>query len=255
MSSIRELGKACAVALMGRERAPRRILSGLAAGYRMWISPAENLSYVVGTAEPHLQRAIRKYVKRGDTVYDIGANVGYVSLSLAKRVGKDGRVFAFEPVPENLEMLRKNIGLNQLANVSIERVAVSDRAGSDVIRVAGNLSTASMAWHQHDPTAVEIAIQTVVIDELTSAGRLPMPGFVKIDVEGAEGRTLSGMRRTIAAARPVLFVECSDAGREVSWELLSGLGYGCESAITGERVGSFEGYRHSDFLWVPGARS
>jgi FkbM family methyltransferase len=237
--------------VLGRECAPRRIMAGLAAGYRMWVSPAENLSYITGTAEPHLQRAIRKYVKAGDTVYDVGANVGYVSLSLAKQVGRAGHVVAFEPVPQNLELLRKNVELNHLGQVSVRAEATSDRSGKDVIRVAGNLSTASMAWHRHDPAAVEIAIDTVTIDELTQTGQLPFPSFMKIDVEGAEGRTLAGMRETIAASRPVLFVECSDAGREASWGLLTELGYRCESAVTGEAVGSYEGYRHSDFLWIP----
>jgi hypothetical protein len=55
------------------------------------------------------------------------------------------------------------------------------------------------------------------------------------------------------ASRPVLFVECSDAGREASWSQLTELGYRCESAVTGKAVESYEAYRHSDFLWVPGA--
>ena len=248
---MRELAKACAVMVLGRECAPRRILAGLASGYRMWVSPARNLSYITGTAEPHLQRAIRKYVKRGDTVYDVGANEGYVSLSLAKQVGGSGQVIAFEPVPQNLELLRKNVELNHLENVIVRGEAASDRSGKDVIRVAGNLSTASMAWHQHDPAAMEVAIDTVTIDELTQTGELALPSFVKMDVEGAEGRALSGMRGTIAASRPVLFVECSDAGREASWGLLTELGYRCESAVTREAVEAYEEYRHSDFLWLP----
>jgi hypothetical protein len=50
----------------------------------------------------------------------------------------------------------------------------------------------------------------------------------------------------------VLFVEFSDAGREASWSLLTELGSRCESAVTGKPVESYEAYRHSDFLWVPG---
>jgi hypothetical protein len=56
-------------------------------------------------------------------------------------------------------------------------------------------------------------IKTVVIDDLLKAGQLPAPSFVKIDVEGAEGQVLQGMRRTLASAKPALFIECSDAGR------------------------------------------
>jgi len=166
-------------------------------------------------------------------------------------VGPNGRVFAFEPLPENFEQLSKNIALNHLENISIRKAAASDRTGQAVIRVAGNPSMASMAWHQHDASAVEIGIDTVALDELTASGLIPMPQFVKIDVEGAEGLVLGGMRQTISAARPVLFIECSDAGREVSWRLLSELRYRCESAITGDTISSYESYRHSDFLWIP----
>ena len=99
MSVVRRFAKSCAVLLLGKETKPRRILSGLASGYRISVSPAEKLSYLLGLDEPHLQKAIRQFVAAGDTVYDIGANLGYVSLSLAKRVGPQGRVIAFEPIP------------------------------------------------------------------------------------------------------------------------------------------------------------
>jgi len=190
-------------------------------------------------------------VSAGDTVYDIGANVGYVSLSLAKRVGPKGHVFAFEPVPQNLRLLRANIENNQLSNVKVLDVAVSDRSGEAVIRISENLATASLVWHKDDRSAVELVIKTVIIDDLTDAGELPSPSFIKIDVEGAEGPALLGMRRILAAARPVLFVECSDAGRETAWKMLSELGYRCQSAITGKAVDLYDEYRHSDFLWLP----
>jgi FkbM family methyltransferase len=205
----------------------------------------------VGTYEPHLQRAIRKYVACGDTVYDVGANFGYISLSLAKQVGPTGHVAAFEPIAENLDLLRKNVANNQLQNVQIFDVAASDRNGEAVIRVSGNFSTSSLVWHKKDPSAVELVVNTVAIDDLVERGKLGEPAFVKIDVEGAEALALKGMQRTVAAARPVLFIESSEAGRETTWQLLRNFEYRCQSAITGKWVDAFEGYRHSDFLWLP----
>lgn len=251
MSAIQSLAKSFIVFLLGSESKPRTILRGLASGYRICISPAENLGYLLGTDEPHLQRAIRRYVAAGDTVYDIGANLGYVSLSLAKRVGSGGRVVAFEPVPRNIEQFRQNIEINGITNVRLLECAASDRAGEAVIRIAENLSTASLVWHRNNPSASQISVRTVAIDELVAAGDLGYPKFVKIDVEGAEGAVLDGMRRTLAAARPVLFVECSDAGRDTAWHLLRDLGFQCRSATTGEEVNAFDEYRHSDFLWLP----
>jgi FkbM family methyltransferase len=254
MSVIRRFAKWGVVLLWGRQSKPRRIIRGVASGYRICVSPEKNLGYLIGTDEPHLQRAIRKYVCAGDTVYDIGANVGYVSLSLAKQVGPSGRVIAFEPVPGNIEAFRRNIEINGLANVRLLDAAASDVAGEAVIRIAGNLSTASLVWHQNNPSATELRIRTVCIDELVDAGQLASPKFVKVDVEGAEGAVLQGMRRTLASAQPVLFVECSDAGREKSWHLLRDLNYRCQSATTGRSIDTFNEYRHSDFLWMPAPR-
>jgi FkbM family methyltransferase len=237
--------------MWGNESKPRTIIGGLASGYQICVSPAENLGYLLGTDEPHLQKAIRAHVAAGDTVYDIGANVGYVSLSLAKRVGPSGRVIAFEPVPRNAEAFRQNIEINGITNVRLLKLAASDKPGEAVIRMTENLSTASLVWHRNDPSAAELRIRTASIDDLVEAGEFGYPIFVKIDVEGAEGSVLQGMRRTIAAAKPVLFVECSEAGREQAWHLLRGLEYRCQSAVTGKAVNTFEEYHHSDFLWLP----
>lgn len=253
VSTIRRIAKSCAVLLLGRKSKPRTIVRGLASGYRICVSPAENFGYLIGTAEPHLQRAIRKYVAPGDTVYDVGANMGYVSLSLAKQVGPGGCVVAFEPVPRNIDLLRANIENNKLTNIQVLEVAASDSGGEAVIRLAENPSTASLIWHRNDSSAVELVIKTVAIDDLVRAGDLAEPKFVKIDVEGAESQVLQGMRHTLAAAKPVLFVECSDAGRQTTWRLIGELGYRCQSAITQEWVSDFEKYRHSDFLWLPPA--
>lgn len=251
MSAIRGFAKSCIVLFLGRESNPRRIVRGLASGYRICISPAENLGYLLGTDEPHLQKIIRKCVAAGDTVYDIGANIGYVSLSLAKRVGPSGRVIAFEPVPRNIDSFRQNIDMNPINNVELLEFAASDRCGEAVVRMAANASTASLVWHRNNPSTTEFGIRTVSIDELVEAGDLGYPTFVKIDVEGSEGLVLQGMRRTLAAAKPVLFVECSELGRDASWRLLRELGYRCQSAITRKSVNAFAEYRHSDFLWLP----
>jgi len=251
MSSIRQVAKSSAVLLLGRERKPRKILRGLAAGYRICVSPCDNLGYLLGTTEPHLQRVIRQYVSAGDTAYDIGANVGYVSLSLAKRVGPQGQVFAFEPIPQTFDWLEKNVKLNQLDNITTLMVAASDRPGETTIRIPESLSMSSLVWHRNDPSAIELPIKTVVIDELVKTGSVPPPQFVKIDVEGAEGLVVEGMRGTIADCKPILFLECSEIGRATTWPLLSELGYRCHAAATRTPVKAFEQYRNADFLWLP----
>ena len=248
---LRQVTKKIAVALIGTEIRPRRIVRGLARGYRIYASPAENLSYLLGTAEPHLQKIIRQYVFVGDTVYDIGANLGYVSLSLARQVGPHGRVIAFEPVPRNLGFLRQTVAVNGLRTVTIFDSAASDHHGQAIIRMTANLSTPSLVWHRNDPSSSELTINTVAIDDLVQSGEIAPPKFVKIDVEGAEGLVLRGMRNTIASSKPVLVVECSDIGRETTWNLLRDLGYVCQLAVTRASIPAFGQYRHQDFLWLP----
>jgi FkbM family methyltransferase len=150
-----------------------------------------------------------------------------------------------------VNLLRQNIEDNRLENVHILEVAVSDESGAAVLRVVENTAMASMVWHRQNPSAAEFWIRTAAIDELVEAGQISAPKFVKVDVEGAEGKVLSGMRHTLAAARPVLFIECSDAGREAAWDLLPRLNYRCQSAVTRKSIRVFEEYRHSDFLWLP----
>jgi FkbM family methyltransferase len=186
-------------------------------------------------------------------VYDVGANIGFASLALAKRVGRTGRVVAFEPLAENAKLLRSGIQHSRLRNVQVLQYAVSDAAGETIIRVAGNGATASIVWHRNNPQARAITVKTAAIDELVEARVIPPPQFVKIDVEGAEAYVITGMRRTIAKASPVIFVECSDAGRQTSWDILSALHYRCQSAMTRKWITTFEEYRHSDFLWLPQA--
>jgi FkbM family methyltransferase len=255
MPRVRNLIRSSLVLLLGNKRTPRRIMGGLARGYRIDVSPAEHLSYVLGTNEPHLQRAIRLFVAVGDTAYDIGANIGYVSLSLAKRVGPQGHVIAFEPLPQNIAAFRRNMAINSVGNIRLLEFAASNHAGEAHIRLLENPSTASLVWHRDNPAATEVIVPTNSVDDVVNAGEFPYPEFVKIDVEGTEAEVLEGMRRTIAAAKPVLFIECSEIGREKSWCLLKGMGYACQSAITLKPVESFEEYRHSDFLWLPAQKS
>jgi FkbM family methyltransferase len=251
MLKFRPLIRKLIVAILGAKSRPYRVLSGLATGSHIHVSPATHLGYIAGSADQYLQRTIKRYVSPGDNVYDIGANIGYVSLMLAKQVGPEGGVFAFEPIPETFAMLRRNIVLNKLDNVTLLNVAASATSGVTAMRTIENLSMSSLVWHRDDTGAVQVRIETVAIDNLIESGELPAPKFVKIDVEGAEGLVLQGMARTIASTKPVIFLECSDIGRQASWSLLCGLRYRCQSITTREWVDAFDAYRHSDFLWLP----
>jgi FkbM family methyltransferase len=240
-----------ALLFMGTSCRSRRILRGLPRGYKIVVSPQNNLGCLLGTHETYLQNIIRKHVLPGQTVYDIGANMGYVSLSLSKQVGPTGTVIAFEPVPENLALLHANVEANHISNIRVFDYAASNQCGEAVIKMTDNLSTASLVWHAKDPLASRFKVKTITIDQLVRRGEIRERKFVKIDVEGAEGLVLEGMRETIASSKPSIFLECSDIGRQTSWSLLHQTGYRCVRATTLRAIDSFDDYRHADFLWLP----
>ena len=110
-----------------------RVRRGRMAGMRINLG-GSFVRYLTGDAEPEVQQALAELVKPGQTVYDVGANIGFFTILCSRLVGPQGRVYAFEPIPQNLVTLRHNIALNGLTNVVIVDKALSalDRYGRDV---------------------------------------------------------------------------------------------------------------------------
>jgi precorrin-6B methylase 2 len=97
----------------------------------MKIDPAgANAGYALGTSEPEIQDVFAEHVRHGGVVWDIGANIGFYSLIASRLVGEDGKVFAFEPLPANLDAIARNIALNGVENIEVVGLALSDRVGT-----------------------------------------------------------------------------------------------------------------------------
>jgi hypothetical protein len=106
------------------------VAAGDLAGMKLALDLQSEKDYWLGTYEPELQQALRQWVQPGMLAYDVGANIGYISLLLARRVGEAGRVHAFEALPANLERLRTNLALNDMQDrVLVTPAAVVDHAG------------------------------------------------------------------------------------------------------------------------------
>src|ERR1039458_2913864 len=104
------------------------ILQGPLRGSR-WLLGSGTHGCWLGTYELPKQLAIASQIRPSDVIYDIGANVGIYTLLFSKLVGAGGRVFAFEPLPRNLEYLRRHIKINRVANVAVLDVALSNAEG------------------------------------------------------------------------------------------------------------------------------
>ena len=76
--------------------------------------------------EPDQTEIVKKYVHEGDIVIDVGAHVGYYTLLMAQLVGKNGKVYSFEPDPVNFQLLKKSVEINEFENVILIQKAVSD---------------------------------------------------------------------------------------------------------------------------------
>lgn len=251
-TNLRRLAKASIVSLLGGGPSPRQIVAGLGRGLRLNIDPAEDLGVLIGVRERPLQKTLRRHLRPGGVVFDIGANIGLFTLMASRLVGPTGRVYAFEPVPQTMARLRENLDLNAARNVMTRPHALADRHGRTTFRIpeaGGNHSMASMMWHRTDTGVRELEVDLVKADDDDELRELK-PDFVKIDAEGAEGLVVSGMAGILRRARPIVFIECTELGREETWRILGELAYECRST-DGRRIDEFSAYRHDNFVWSP----
>ncbi len=150
----------------------------------------------------------------GSTFLDIGSNVGFFSLLAARRVGATGRVYAFEPDPQVWECLVRSAKVNALDQVSAFQLALSDREGELTFYKATDGTASSLVpeapGREHRYRTGPQMTRVTALDTLVSDGKLEPRGIamVKVDVEGEEVRTVSGMRDTlVAAGHPPIWCE------------------------------------------------
>lgn len=164
------------------------------------------LAYPQSQSGEHL--VMQRFVNKGDVVFDIGAHLGFYTLLLSNLVGPQGKVFAFEPNPELLPSLERSLA--PLANVELIKVALADREGEAGLFVPEDASMASLQnWTDGVVGEVhEVKCKIQVLDKMVEAGELPVPHFIKCDVEGAELSVFKGAIKTLDRTdAPVLLFE------------------------------------------------
>jgi FkbM family methyltransferase len=184
------------------------------------------LRYGLGLAEETVQDALAEHLRPGDVFYDLGANVGFLSLIGARLVGEGGQVVAFEPVPTTAALLRRNASLNGFDHVDVVEAAVGARAGRArlVLEEASQMAHLSTVPGMAEAgTTSEIDVEVLTLDAHLDDGASP-PDVIKIDVEGAEIDALQGMARTISAHHPTIICEIHGTLDEVT-RILTEHGY------------------------------
>ena len=196
------------------------ILQGCLKG-RKWIVGSGEHGYWLGWYEIGKRQAFEAAIPEGAVVYDIGANVGYYSLMAAVLAGPKGHVYAFEPLPRNVNFLRRHVGINKMEDlITVLDVAVSDQSGEAAFDLGASTSMGHLA------ESGEIKVKQVKLDELVAAGEVRPPDYMKIDVEGAEAEVLSGAMTLLEKYRPILFLDTHQReAHHATVDILKGLGY------------------------------
>lgn len=136
-----------------------------------------------------------KNIKSGMSVVDVGANIGYYTLLAAKLVGLSGKVYAFEPEPNNFSVLLKNIAINNFQNVFPSSKSISNKDGAMFLYLAESNREGHRIYNLGEGRK-NIAIESLSLDNFFK-GREECLNFVKIDVEGAEVAVLRGMQNIL----------------------------------------------------------
>jgi len=176
--------------------------------------------------------ALKRLVRPSDTVFDIGAHIGYTALFLAS-LAPDGHIHSFEPGSNNLPYLRRNVASK--LNITVVESAVGDRCGTAVLGledITGQNNSLDESLHALKDTAAAAFVVPNVEREsvpITTVDRYcreagVQPQLIKIDVEGYEREVLVGAEQTLAAARPILMVEVSQNPSDVM-RLILAAGY------------------------------
>jgi FkbM family methyltransferase len=180
---------------------PKEPLSLRVHGRRMFVDTRDSgvtrLLLRDGHIEPAVTSVWRQIVRPADIVLDIGANLGYYTLLSANLVGNSGAVIAFEPVPENVALLRRTVASNRLSNVVVVESAVSDQEGDVTLYLdADNFGNHTMAPGTRDASDGRIQTRAVSLDGYLDPQ--VTVNAMKIDAEGAEQRIIHGARRILS---------------------------------------------------------
>ena len=207
-----------------------KVVAGGLKGFELYLDLQCEKDYWLGTYEPDLQAAIADLVAAGMVVYDVGANIGYISLLLARAAGERGEVFAFEALPGNLERLRANLALNPAGGrVHVVEAAVVDSIHPVRFMIGpsgGTGKAQGSAGHAELDYQGIVEVEGISLDRfLFDAGRRA-PQVVKMDIEGGEVLALPGMERLLLQTPPLILLELHGGDAAASaWGLLTGAGY------------------------------
>ncbi|BBW97631.1 FkbM family methyltransferase [Geobacillus icigianus] len=180
----------------------------------------QNTIYNYGYYEKNETQFLLKKIQSGQTVFDLGANVGYYTLILAQRVGVNGVVHSFEPDSKNFSQLIENIHLNQLSNVVANQLAVSNNNGYVNLYSNSKENGGMKSFvQQSEYVYSQEKVATIRLDNYIEQNKIDKVDFIKADIEGAEMLAFQGAENLLSSS------DAPDIMLEINPSSLSKLGF------------------------------
>lgn len=177
-------------------------------GYKLFINPKDKVLSDVLIRDNIWESMETNYflskIKKGNIILDIGANIGYYTLLFSKLVGSKGKVFSFEPDPDNFRILSKNVFFNKLRNVVLVNKAVSDKTGK-LNLFLDEMNKGDHRSYDSNDGRKSIEINSISLDDYFKAYKGKID-FIKIDTQGAEGMILRGMGKVLKSRKNIQIV-------------------------------------------------
>jgi FkbM family methyltransferase len=212
--------------------------------------------------EPETLQVFQAMLQDARVFVDVGANTGLFSLMAA--IDGSRRVIAFEPVPAIFSLLRANVQLNRLVNLTAEQLAVSDSVGDIdfyITRTRGGVATDSSSVAGFRAKVEKFVLKGITLDGYLKANNPGRVDLLKIDVESAEPSVLRGARQTIQRDRPIILCEVLDCvDREAIHAVMDPLNF-CYFHITAngliphQRLQGSPGRGDRNYLFIPRERT
>jgi len=192
-----------------------RVLFGPLKGYRLYYDSSINFHAALGIWDLEGLEILEKFFKgtgilNGEPcLADVGANIGFISLWYAKLMGGRGKVYAFEPAPGTLSILKKNLELNHSTNIEPVAKACSNNENDIEFFLAPHHHCSSLveSWAStKEQKAEKIVVKATTLDKFfLNEGR--WPDFIKMDIEGGGVYALKGCDLCVEKARPYFWIE------------------------------------------------
>jgi FkbM family methyltransferase len=174
-------------------------------GLIMQASIKKHLMFFHGNAferEENTATLLASYVPADGVIYDLGANIGLYSLAFA--ANRRNRVIAFEPFDAALKYLKRNISQNNLDNIEVHQIVLSDRKGTCRFTF-DNVTTSTSHISSDEEQGAELPCSD--LDTYVEEHKLPPPDLIKMDIEGADEPIFKGMENLLKTARPLVYLE------------------------------------------------